>query len=327
MFGKSTAWQFTIIFELAALLIIFLIASKKTGIITLIFATIFYGGLSYGLVMINDASLNLKMRLQQIEIQERLYNDFEILRKERMSQIENLIGERDSEIYKNRNRLDNERISKGTRDYLVNRNATHESEKAPLLAQKTKIQELNPDNVSDIRKYIRLWLPVVPNSRDLIRSDMLSIYNQSPLDGALRESWGMPENEAKKKQALAMAILVEILIFGFAIVPKLISRKKKKKPKSQKESQKKQAEIEIENEIVEPENISKSQTVKSQKESQERKRSNINSVKDLRLDMKKKKKEMGKYPAGNCWHPKWKEDYKKLRIELWPEKYGGKNAK
>jgi hypothetical protein len=34
--------------------------------------------------------------------------------------------------------------------------------------------------------------------------------------------------------------------------------------------------------------------------------------------------ETGEYPKGNCYIKKWKEDYKKLRVELWPEKYGGK---
>lgn len=324
MFGTSTAWQFTVILELAALFIVFLIASKKTGIIMVIFATAFYGVLSYGLVKINDASLNLKMRLQQIEIQERLYQDFEILKKARLSQISNLINKRDFEVDKNDNRLDNKRISKSLREYLDNRNTTHKEKKAPLLAQFAKIQTLSPDDVSDIRKYIKLWLPIVENSGDIVKSDMLSIYSQSPLDGAVREAWGMPENEAKKLQALAMAILVEILIFGFAIIPKIISRKKSKNPKSQKKSQEEQEKIEIVNEIPEPVEVMGSQNLKSQNESLKKKRVNIDSVKDLRLDMIRRKKETGKYPAGNCWHKKWKEDYKIIRAELWPEKYGGK---
>jgi hypothetical protein len=324
MFGTSTAWQFTVIFELAALFVIFLIASKKTGVIMVIFATAFYAGLSYGLVMINDASLNLKMRLQQIEIRERLYQDFENLKSARLSQISNLINKRDSEIDKNDNRLDNKRISKSLREYLLNRNATHEVKKAPLSAQFAEIQALSPDNVSDIRKYIKLWLPIVENSRDLIKSDMLSIYNQSPVNSALQETWGMPEDEAKKTQALAMAILVEILIFGFAVIPKIISRKKNGKSKSQKKSQKEQDKIEIQSEMPEPVEVIESQNLKSQKESQKKIRVNIDSVEDLRRDMIRRKKETGEYPAGNCWHKMWRDDYKIIRAELWPEKYGGK---
>jgi hypothetical protein len=321
MFGTSTAWQFTVIFELAALFIIFLIASKKTGIIMVIFATAFYAGIGYWLVMINDASLNLKMRLQQIEIRERLYQDFEILREIRVSQIENLILPYDNEIDSNDNKLAKKGISESFRDYLEKRNKKHESKKAPLSAQFAEIQALSPDNVSDIRKYIKLWLPIVPNSGDIVKSDMLFIYNQSPADGALREAWGMPEDEAKKMQALAMAILVEILIFGFAVIPKIISRKKKSKGKSQKKSQNEQEKIEIQNELPEPVEAVEPQNLKSQSESQKKKRVNIDSVEDLRLDMLRRKKETGEYPKGNCYIKKWQGEYKRLRAELWPEKH------
>jgi len=118
---------------------------------------------------------------------------------------------------------------------LKERNRQWREKLKPINSKISRITSLAPDNTSDIRKYIKGWLPIVQNSGLIIKSDMLSIHGQSALDGALRESWGMPEVEAKKILAIAMAILVEFLIFAFAILPRLLSRKKlkRRKPDSQ----------------------------------------------------------------------------------------------
>lgn len=337
LFGNDTAIIFTVIIEVAAMLIIFLISSKKTGVIVVLISTLFYLVFSFCLIMINEASLAYKIRMQETEIKESLYADFERLRKMLIDEQVKLKDEPESNIKGNDLAIDRTN-SELRKQFLNKRNDGWESKLKVINTEISRLQRIKPNDIEDIRKYIQSWLPMVPNSAELMKSDMLYVYNDNPRNGAFRDSWGMSPDQAKKITSLAMAILVEILVFSFAIVPKLLSRKKKKGRKSKKKSTEKSTESQSQEEIsadkelivdIEPDTREvKSIDIKSKTKSINKKRNSIKSIDDLKSDMVRRFNESGRYPNVGYYSSKWRDDFYGLFSDLWPEvykkKYGDK---
>ena len=317
MYGEATAWSFSAIIEIASLLIVFLIAHEKTRVGLLIIASFLSVGLSFMIIAINDVSLTFKSKSAEALIVNDLYLDYEKIRAERISIISNQQVEPQSNLDEN-DKLLAGRISQGFRDTLKKRNIQWIEKLNTLNSRISVIQDEIPGGVSEVRKYIRRWLPTLPKLKDSIKSDMLSIYDEVPLNEAFVQSWGISPDKAKKRLAFAISLLVELLVFLFAVVPRYLHRKKTKKRKSGKAIKTKADKPLIVDEIKAP---VKEPAIKKDNQGKKKKiRNSIKSVADLKADIIKFHKLNNRCPNRSRYSEKWRSDFEKLKAELWPEK-------
>lgn len=316
MYGEATAWSFSTIIEIASLLIVFLIAHEKTRVGLLIIASFLYVGLSFMIIAINDVSLNFKSKSAEALITNDLYLDYEKIRAERISIISNQQIEPQSNLDEN-DRLLAGRISQGFRGTLEKRNIQWTEKLNALNGRISVIQDEIPGDVSEVREYIRKWLPTMPKMKDSIKSDMLSIYDEVPLNEAFVQSWGTSPNKAKKRLAFAISLLVELLVFLFAVIPRYLSRKKKKKRKSRKTKKLEADKPLIIDEVKAP---VKEPAIKKENQGNKKKvRNSIKSVADLRADMIRFHKLNNRCPNRSRYTEKRRDDYEKIKAELWPK--------